>query len=206
MCETVGHIDIVVCNGDIVEGPDVFAQGVGLTSPSMETQVAVSKKLLQMIDCDEYLFTSGSGYHTKRNPNGDFLVCQMLDGKWLKQNGFFKVDDVTFHMRHWQPYSTTPYARCNSLMKDAYIMDSQGSNVDIYIRSHTHRFNYAGNNKYITISTPCWKGLDDFMNQRSQEIPDNGYIVMDIDGVDYNWSQYVFNIPLQMYNISPLEF
>ncbi|OQA51500.1 MAG: Calcineurin-like phosphoesterase [Bacteroidetes bacterium ADurb.Bin302] len=199
MVDAVGAVDMVIVNGDTIDGCNPAEDGVGEITTSLMTQCEVAAKLLKMIDCNKFIFTAGSRYHIQDNINCDQLVCKFIDGQWINTNGFINIERIKLHARHFQPYSSVPYGRCTSQRKEAFILSSQGLKVDIYIRSHTHQYYYSGNSNDLTISTPCWKGLDDFMNRRSHEIPDNGYVVINVDDADYDWEPYIFNIPLQMY-------
>jgi hypothetical protein len=198
MRQKIGHVDILMLNGDLVEGENRKENGTGVISTNISAQAFISATLVKMIDADEIYVTNGSKYHTGQT-SGDQIVCQMVDGTWLGDHQFIQLEDLVLHLRHKISYSSVPYSRCTGQRKEAMIMKSQGTNVDIYIRSHTHRFNFSGDSNDITINTPCWKGLDHFMNQGSQEMPDNGYVLLEIDGPNYKWDYSIFTIPHALY-------
>lgn len=200
MADRVGHVDICIVNGDVVEGVNRFEEGIGVVSTNMMTQCGIAKDLLSMLSVGKFYFTSGSGYHTKKNTNHDRVVCDMMHGEWIGTHGFINVEEVKIHARHWQSYSSVPYGRCTAQRKEAYVNRTNGMDIDVYVRSHTHRYYYSGDSNDISINTPSWKGLDDWMNEKSQEIPDNGYVRLNVDGINYNWDAFVFNIPLRMYS------
>jgi len=198
MRSSVGHVDICMVNGDIVEGENVADRGKGVISTDVHAQALTAAQLLNMIDADTFYVTEGSRYHTGQT-SGDEIVCSLINGIWLGDHQFIRIEDLTLHLRHKINYSSTPYARCTAQRKEAMVMKSQGVNVDIYVRSHTHKFNFSGDANDMTINTPCWKGLDHFMNQHSQEMPDNGWVVIDIDGSNYKWDYHIFTVPHQFY-------
>lgn len=198
MRNSVGHVDLCIVNGDIVEGENVADRGRGVVTTNIHAQSYVATTLLKMIDADVFYFTDGSKYHTGQT-SGDQIVCDLMGGLWLGDHQFIKVEDITLHLRHKINYSSLPYSRCTPQRKEAFIMKGQGVNVDIFVRSHTHKFNFSGDSNDMTINTPCWKGLDHFMNQHSQEMPDNGWVVIDIDGSNYKWDYNIFTIPHQFY-------
>ena len=70
-----------------------------------------------------------------------------------------------------------------------------GDDADIYIKSHSHTFKYAGGPNYIAMTTPCWKGMDGYIMTKSQKRPDNGYVLFNIEGSDYTWSYNIFKVP-----------
>jgi len=198
MCKAIGHVDCVICDGDMIEGINK-KEGAKQTIPDVMIQVKMAKALLSMIDADKFVFTCGSPYHVGCNPNADQMLCEMMGGEYLEEDGNVDVDDIVIHVRHHASYSKNPDGRYNSQQKDAMIMRLNEDKADIILRGHTHRFNYSGNIHNITISIPCWKSLDAFMRRSSSELPDCGYILMKIDGADYSWDQMVFNVPNKLF-------
>ena len=195
----VGEVDYVLCLGDMVEGLNK-KEGALQTIPNMVEQVKMAKTLLNMINVRKsFLFVQGSDYHTGSNPSADQLLCELMGGNWLDEDGNFVVDNIVFHIRHWQSYSKKPDGRYNSQQTEAMIMRLNEDKADVILRGHTHRFNYSGNVHNLNISTPCWKSLDRFMRRNSQELSDNGYITFIVDGSNYSWDQYIFNVPNQMF-------
>ena len=82
---------------------------------------------------------------------------------------------------------------------EAYEMEHDGWDIDIYVRSHTHSFDYSGNSQNLTINTPCWKGRDAYIEQKKVERADNGYVLINVDGSNYSWEHMVFNVPEKIY-------
>lgn len=201
MCHDIGYVDAVICNGDMVDGLNAAEKGRE-TIPDMMLQCLLAKELISMINTKRFIFTQGSDYHTGANPSGDEMLCHLMNGEWLGTDGDLHFDNISIHVRHWQPYSKNPDGRYNNLIKELNTMALQEDCPDITIRSHTHRFNYAGNTRSLALSTPCWKGLDRYMRIKSTEIPDNGYILIDINGADFTWNQQVFNIPKKLFRAS----
>ena len=81
------------------------------------------------------------------------------------------------------------------------VMEHDGWDIDIYVRSHTHSFDYSGNSQNLTINTPCWKGRDKYIEKRTMSRSDIGYIIVKIDGNNYSWEQMIFTIPESLYLI-----
>jgi hypothetical protein len=198
MVNSIGHVDCVICDGDMVEGIN-RREGAKQTIPDVLFQAKMAKELLMMIDTDKFIFTCGSPYHVGANPNADQMVCDLTGGEYLEEDGNIIIDNIIIHVRHDQPYAKDPSGRYNSQQKDAMIMRLNNDNADIFLRGHTHRFNYSGNIHNLSVSIPCWKSLDAFMRRTSQELPDCGYILFNIEGSDYSWNQMVFNVPNKLF-------
>lgn len=199
MLELVGDVDILILNGDLVEGPNKRNNGLGVWSTDIHDQACAASQLIDMIRCKKIYVSQGSTYHTG-NPTGDKIVCDLIKGDWVGDWQFIEINNtLTIHLRHHGDFSSTPYSRCTSQRKEALIARSQDTNVDIYIRSHTHHFNYSGDAYDLSISVPCWKGIDAFIGKNSVEKPDNGYVMIYVDGPDYTWDYNLFTAPYQLY-------
>lgn len=199
MLKTVGDVDIVILNGDLIEGPNKKNSGLGVWSTDIHTQAQCAAILIDMIRCKKIYCSQGSSYHTG-NPTGDKIVCELVGGEWIGDWQFFELNNsLTFHVRHHGDFSTVPYSRCTGQRKEAMIAQAQNTNIDIYIRSHTHHFNYSGNGNDLSIAVPCWKGVDEFIGKNSVEQPDNGYVMIYVDGPKYTWEYDIFKIPFQLY-------
>lgn len=200
MIRRVGKVDILILNGDLVEGENFKERGLGVVSTNMHTQSVVAATLIKMIDAKVIYVSNGSKYHTGQT-SSDQTVCDMVDGIWVGDHHFLTVEGIVIHFRHKSGHSSIPYSRYTSGRREALIQKAQGTNVDIYIRSHTHHFGFSGDSNDITVNTPCWKGLDHYINQGSQEMPDNGYVFFDIDGANYKWDYHIFKVPYNMYGV-----
>jgi len=199
MCKDVGRVDKVVVCGDLVDGLNKAEHGKGQSTTDMMTQCRMAVQLLKMIDTSEYIVVDGSPYHTGWEISGDLVACDMLGGTWGDVDIDVTFENVTFHVRHHESWSKDPAGRHTSARKEANVATLQNEDIDVFLRGHTHSFNFNGDKRNITVVTPCWKGPDRFMRKKNIEIPDCGYIVFNIEGIDYNWEQTVFNVPKQLF-------
>jgi hypothetical protein len=195
MCDSIGHVDIIICNGDIVDGCNRHSHGKDILISDIMVQCDIACQCLKMIDANKYIFTQGSGYHVNDNPSADEMICKMMNGDWYNWFGDVYVDNIVINIQHETPFSKDPGGRFNSQRKDANQLKLQGNDADIFIRSHTHYFAYSGDANSLTVTTPCWKGLDGFVSKKSQILPHNGYILFNVEGSDYSWDYYTFVTP-----------
>ena len=158
-------------------------------------QCDIAKQLLSMIDCSHFIFTQGSNYHVDDNPSADEMICRLMGGEWYGHFGDVMFDNITMNIQHWASFSKDPSGRFNSQRKDANLLKLQGDEAEIYVRSHTHSFAYTGDSSSMTVTTPCWKGMDGFISEKSQMRPDNGYVLFNIEGSNYSWDYNVFKVP-----------
>lgn len=197
MCAKVGHVDTVLCNGDMIDGPNKKEDGQDLISTDIIDQATDAKTLLQLIDADRYIFTNGSPYHTT-NQSGDKMTCKLIGGEWGNEHAAINEDEIRVHLRHKVGYSSDKKSRATPLMKDiltAELTSPIYGDYQVLVRGHTHRYVFAGTYQNLAFTTPCWKGLDKFMGSNSADVPDCGYVVIDTDGPEYTWSSSIFHLP-----------
>jgi hypothetical protein len=195
MCVTIGHVDCVVCNGDIVEGLNKNGGGKDILVADVMVQCDIARILLRMIDTDKFIFVQGSKYHVGDNPSADEIICTMMKGEWYGYFGDIMFDNVRFNVQHWGPYSKKNDGGFNSLISDVDQLRLDGDENDIYVKSHTHNFKYAGVSNYLVLTTPCWKTLDGFCSIKNQKRPDNGYVLFKVEGSNWTYDYSIFKVP-----------
>lgn len=197
MVKYVGDIDMVIVNGDCVDGSNYKDDGFGLFTSDIHEQCMMVRDLFEPFRKMgvQFVFTDGSKYHVGSNLNGDRISCMLLGGEWLGKDGFIQAENIKIHARHVINYSSQPNSRSTAQRGEQTIAAMQDEDVDIFIRSHTHKFVYSGNERYLHITTPCWKGVDDFIRKKSIEKSDCGWVLITVDGSEYSWEHHVFRIP-----------
>jgi hypothetical protein len=195
MCKTIGHVDAVICNGDMVEGLNRKGGGIDILVPDIMVQCDIGRVLLNEIDTDRFIFIQGSKYHVDDNPSADEMLCKMMNGEWYGFFGDVMFDNITFNLQHYGPPSNRNSGGFTSMIAGIDELRLDGDECDIYIKSHTHMFKYAGGSNYLVVTTPCWKSLDDYCSTKNQKRPDNGYILFNVEGSDYSWDYNIFKVP-----------
>lgn len=202
MCKEVGHVDYCFVVGDLVDGANYGEKGKGQSTTDIYTQAKMAVTLLKMIDTTNFIIVDGSGYHVGQEISGDMVVSDMLQADFGNPDIDFQCESVKFHIRHHESWSRDPGGRHTSARKEANVSVLQNEEVDVFIRGHTHSFNFNGDKRNITVILPCWKGPDKFQRKKYMEIPDNGYVLFNVNGVNYDWEQTIFNVPKHMFRKS----
>ena len=193
-------VDILVVNGETVDGPQPAAKGKELWTADTNEQCQYAAELIGDISHKELYITKGTPYHTETNTNLDQVVADMLGG-WCDWELALQVFDKRFHFAHsigvsnsaWQ-YRTTSIAR---ELVAALLQEKEYGKFDGIIRSHAHYFVEVSFGSQWGIVTPCWQGRTPYMIRKGLTLtPKLGYVTMDIynDGRIYrDW--HLFNMP-----------
>jgi hypothetical protein len=198
-----GEPDVLVVNGDAIDGPNRKKSGVGTWATDLMIQADNCVSLLKMWKARQLFIVRGSGYHVEANNSG--LQCEEYIARQLgavevphqdhikpdrrERSGFewyIHLGEITAHFAHKISvskvfhYQTTPTARqmLQAKLNDRLRHEIAKHHTKIVVRSHAHYFNhieFSGSKGYVT---PCWKALDEFMlaNGPLDISPDIGFL------------------------------
>jgi predicted phosphodiesterase len=198
LAHQIGRVEHLVLNGDLCDGVNRKAQGMGLWTTDRLEQAKACAALVKMFDAKKISVINGSGYHTDDNPSLDALVARELNCKFYPELKL-EVDKINFHFCHkvgtsssaWF-YRPTPVAR--EMMLAALTKEEYGG-IDILVRSHAHYFVAVRYPHSLGVITPCWKGRDVHAAQQTLAYtPALGAVYFDVQGDEYTWDDYIFTL------------
>jgi hypothetical protein len=193
--------DVLLLNGDLIDGKNYKDSGLGVWTTDMHLQAAALADLVKMLKPRQIIATSGSPYHTDRNPNMDRIAVEKCGGTF--KGGFASVnfDGLRVYAQHkvsvskiWQ-YRTTSIARALVM---ATLNEPEYGHYNILLKSHAHYFTYAGFSSSIGMVLPCWKAYDAFGDTNVEFAnPALGYVRFDFDGKDYTFDHHIFHFKVK---------
>lgn len=156
----IGPVDVVVYNGDLIDGSGHKDNAYHLTT-NIRTQTDMAKEALSLVEAKRRFVVRGTGYHTDgacpyEDYVADSLHCDAYDEVRLD------VDGVLFHWRHVVGRSDTPYGQHTQDAKEMTNDMLQGEledyeHADQLIRSHVHYNTWAGRwNTKRQRKQECW--------------------------------------------------
>ncbi len=157
--DSIGSVDIVICNGDAVDGMGKGNGGIehSVTNPMEQAEIAI--ECLDQISFKKIYFTAGTGYHVAYNyryekPIADNYHTELFDTLRLDING------CRFNVRHTIGTSQTPYGMATQVYKEVVriMLDDYENDIDpsdVIIRSHAHQYWEVKRPGKVGIVTPC---------------------------------------------------
>ena len=198
MVEDAPRPDILVMNGDLVEGKNYKENGVGCWTTDSMLQARALAELVGMMKPRKIIATSGSPYHSDSNPNVDKLATEMCGGTFMGGYANININGKRIYAQHkvsvskssWQ-YRSTPLGR--ALVLAALNEDDMG-HYDIVLKSHAHYFCYCGFSNSLGMILPGWKSTDNFLNTNI-EFGNSalGYVRFDFADGDFSFSPSIFH-------------
>lgn len=202
-------IDIIVCNGDAIDGIGKKTGGTELITTDRNKQVDLALECIDLANAKKKFIIAGTGYHVGSGEDFEEILADKLNAKfsgheWLEING--KI----FDFKHKVGSSTIPHGRHTAIAKEAmwnklWHLDDGAPLSDVLIRSHVHFFKYAGDKKNLYITTPALQVFGSKYGVRQcSGIVDIGFISFDIyeDGT-YDFNPHLFG---EVKKIAPKAF
>lgn len=161
--KSLGHIDILVCNGDAIDGKGERSGGTEQFESDRSKQVDIAFKCLSLTHAREYRLTYGTPYHVGQDEDWERELALRLKCD-IKGHDFFGVNGINFDIKHKIGSSGIPHGRYTPIAKAKLwntIWADKGGQVkaDITIRSHVHYYLFSGNSNWIGVVTPALQGF-----------------------------------------------
>lgn len=204
MIQALLPIDILIVNGDMIDGKASRWGGTGMITIDRAEQAEMAAQAIEHIGAREVYLTYGTPYHTGRGEDWEGVVADKLgapieDQLWLEVNG------VMFDVKHFIGASSVPHGRHTTIARDRlwnilWAEMGQQPKADILIRSHVHYFNYCGGTTWVAMTTPALQGLGSKFGSR---IPsgtvDFGLVYFDVeDDGSFSWDSDIILIDTQV--------
>lgn len=186
LCKEWANPDILIVNGDAIEGQARKESGVPCWSTDLDDQLNCAEQLIKLWGAKKTYIIDGTGYHV--DAGGKSLenhlaarvgAVKIGPGTSLSHDELFlNVGGFTFHASHhiqvgtgW--YRTTPVAR---ELVFALLNESHKHKVDVVIRSHVHSYVGVEFTRQRGYTTACWQLQTRYMKKKSAlgMVPDIG--------------------------------
>jgi hypothetical protein len=197
MCDEVKNPDILLLNGDLVDGRNYKGSGMGTWTTDVNLQAKVLSELVKMIKPRKIIATSGSPYHCDHNPNMDAIAVEKCGGTFQGGYATISIGEHRVYAQHkvsvskvWQ-YRTNGIARALVM---ATLNEPEYGHYDVLLKSHAHYFTYAGFTSSLGMVLPCWKAHDEFGDTNVEFAnPALGYVKFDFEDSDYSFNHSIFH-------------
>jgi predicted phosphodiesterase len=186
--------DVVLWNGDVIEGPQDSEGGRGLITRSVDLQCDGTIKIIQTVrDAAPeavFYFTAGTKYHQKGNgESADKSIAKHFKSDFGNE---LVVEECGIRMfcRHmissssstWQYEATAP-ARDHLLLYLNKSEDKYGP-IDIAVFSHRHRMVGVQYSSGYALITPGWQSKTPYASRVKglASVPEIGWVMLEIYG------------------------
>lgn len=156
-----GKIDILVVNGDVIDGKGTRSGGTELITSDLLEQTDIAVEALSVINANKILFTYGTPYHTSSNSGEDFdkIVANAFNASIYDELDL-KIENVLFNIKHKVNSSLNPYNRAvpvgkHRLWDALQSIRNKDESASVYLRSHVHYFSFCGESQWTAFTLPA---------------------------------------------------
>ena len=199
--DKLGIIDILICNGDMIDGKGKRSGATELITSDTNKQILMAKECIDYCEADQILMTYGTPYHVSDGGNDDEdNLAELVGATEIGSHGFYEIDGIRFDVKH-KPTGTSaiPHGEATPLLRDwlANLLWKDISlqpRADVIIRSHVHKYLQVDNDHVVAFTTPALQGFGSkYGSRQCSKIVSWGFIYFDIsDEGELSWKKVCY--------------
>jgi len=184
--DSLKPIDIVIANGDLIEGKATKNGGVELIASDRTKQIRWATECLAYANPKQWFFTFGTGYHVGPEDDWETPIAEHFGGT-IKSVQYIDVNGLVICARHHVGGSQSIPGRFTPLnnyrtWKLLWSFDGEFPRPDVSIVSHVHYFQVIQDRLGWAMSTPALQGYgSNFGARRMGGYVDVGLISFDVE-------------------------
>jgi hypothetical protein len=195
--DSLRPINLLLVNGDCLEGKGESSGGVELITPDRHDQVRMAADAIEYADAECVRILYGTRRHVGKDEDFESVLADSLKGKDVKVQGhaFLEVNGCGVDIKHKLGGSPIPHGRMTAIARARLwnlVWNSEHERqpkADILIRSHVHYFGYAGGESWLGVTTPALTYNSSFGVRECEGLVDVGLLVFDFDEEgNYTWN------------------
>jgi hypothetical protein len=196
MVEPLRPIDVLILNGDLIDGDGARSGGSELITTDRLIQCDMVVDIVSYINPKTSIVIYGTPYHCGNIEDFELAIAKLIGASKIGGHEWIDVNGLIFDCKHFISNTSVPYSKGMSIQRDrvwnvlwAELENSQPK-ADVIIRSHLHSFCYTGGSNYLCIVTPALQGSGTkFGSRRCSQTVDFGIVYFDVNNKDdWDWS------------------
>jgi hypothetical protein len=190
-------IDILVVNGDAIDGKGERSGGMELLTTDRNEQVDMAKFAIDYVKADKIRVIYGTRYHVGKEEDFEAVLGRTIKGHDVEVQGhaFIDVNGCNVDIKHKVASSTIPHGRMTAIARSRlwnlvwYSEHERQPKANILIRSHVHYFTFAGGKSWLGIVTPALCYNSAYGIRECEGLVDVGMVYFDFDEEGkYEWA------------------
>lgn len=196
--KSLGKIDILIINGDAVDGKGERSGMTEQLEPDFFKQADMAVEIVNFIKPTKTIMTYGTPYHTGQGEDVESIIAKEVDAD-IKGHQFVNINGTIFDIKHKVGSSTVPHGRFTpiareGLWNDLWSLEENGQpRADIMIRSHVHYFCFIGDKRRLGLTTPALQGYGSkYGTRQCSGIVNIGFLHFDVNDRGYTWDSHIY--------------
>ena len=196
----LGPIDILVINGDLVDGKGKRSGGVEQIEIDMSRQAEMAIDIINFIGATKVFITNGTPYHVDNDGAAIEEQIAREVGATIQGHLWLDIDGVMFDCKHKVGSSGIPHGRSTAVKKEhlwnlLWAEREVNPKSDVILRSHVHYFDFTGNSRYLAMTLPALQGLGSkYGVEQCSGVVDFGFVHFDVEEGKYTWEPHILEM------------
>lgn len=160
--KTIGKPDVLIVNGDCIEGPGYRSGGTELLTADQQYQCDIAAECIKLWKAPTILMTYGTPYHTGfAGQDWERLVAKEVGAEHIKAKFWpLEINGCIFDVKHKIGASSIPHGRHTAIAREKlwnglWADHESQPKAKVIIRSHVHYYVYAGGAGWFGVVTPA---------------------------------------------------
>lgn len=206
--KAIGPVDLLVLNGDAIDGRGEGSGGTELLTADWLEQVEIAAECFQWIDRKKTLIVKGTPYHVGKDTDFEELLADKLKATDCGWHEWVDADGVIFDFKHKVGASSVPHSRLTApsrelLWNQLWAERGLQPKTDILIRSHVHYHVFGGDARKLCMTTPCLQAWSKYGVAQCSGVIDLGILLFECAKGSYSWQKKILD--LQFMAAKPLK-
>jgi hypothetical protein len=196
--EKIKPIDVLIFNGDAVDGPGERSGGTEQITTDRNVQVEMAVECVEQIGAEQNIMTFGTAYHAGDKEDWEQIVADKVGAK-IGAHDWPEVNGLVFDIKHHIGSSEVPHTRGTPIGREMswnaeWAIRKQQPLGQVLIRSHVHYYSVVVNGDRIGMTTPALCGFGTkYGSRRKSGTIDMGFVYFDVaEGGSYTWKPVLF--------------
>jgi hypothetical protein len=198
-------IDLLIVNGDAVDGPGKRSGSREQLTTDMLEQVEMALDCIKIVKPKQVVLTFGTPYHVGSDNRTETLLAQWIRKELdvpvkIGSHESINVNGLMFDCKHKIGGSTIPHGRHTAgartvLWNMVWAKRGQRPMADVFLRSHVHYHVYEGDPTFLAMTLPALQGLgDEYGSTQCEGMVDFGLVWFDvISRHEWTWNSKILS-------------
>jgi hypothetical protein len=192
-------VDLLVVNGDAIDGKAEKSGGSELITADRDEQVEIACEAIKLWNAKKIIIIEGTPYHTGKEESWESVLADKLGAMHWRAHEWVDVEGTIFDFRHKIGSSSIPHGRFTpsqraSLWNALWAERGIQPKANIIVRSHVHYFTAGQDSQRLSITTPALQTHSKFGSRECDGTNDIGFITFDIDKGKYSMYTHFCNM------------
>ncbi len=193
-------IDILVVNGDAIDGKGDKSGGTEQLELDLGKQVDIATECIELVKAKKIIIIAGTPYHVGSDSDYERDLADKVDACKFGGEEYVDINGLMFNFRHRISRSSIPHGRFTMLGKEQ-LWKMIASEVygwpkaDVVVRSHAHYYVQSEHLNQLGFITPALQLHTKYGVRQATGLVDIGLISFDIENKEkYSWERHLLNL------------